>query len=536
MTNTKEKAKKVVGSIKTTFMIIWVIAVVVGYWILLPAINLSSVGFWAFFLPAVIIPAIVLTQAVSLKGGFKKGKALWPIFVAAGAVAIYILGDIAFSPMFNAKNYTKRIEIQTSSFENDVEEVDFNNLPLLDKTSSQKVGDRVVGQISSLVSQFCVSDEYTLINYKGEIVRVTPLEHNGLFKYFANQEGTAGYVIVDTTTGEAKLVQTKEGLKYLPSSYFLKNLTRHVRFAYPFENLGETSFEIDENGNPYWIIQTIDYTWVGLKPTVSGIIVVNAINGETQKYTVSEVPTWIDNVYDASLVISEIDSWGLYQNGYVNSMFAQKNVVQTTDGYTYLVKNDDVYMYTGITSVSNDESNIGFVLVNLRTHQASFYEVPGAEEYSAMDSAIGLVPEKNYSSTFPLLINLAGKPTYLLSLKDDAGLVKMYSFVDIQDYQKVSVSDASLGIEAAAEEYLKLFDKSVKKEDITEGHIVTIQHLNEVVVDGNTYYYFLDNEGNKYSLKASVDLSITPFMQNDDQYVVNYYEKDGIRVVNKISQ
>ena len=106
-----------------------------------------------------------------------------------------------------------------SSFEDDIEEVDFDNLPLLDKASSQKVGDRVVGQIASLVSQFTVSDEYSLINYNSNIVRVTPLEHNGIFKYFANLSGTAGYVIVDCTTGSAKLVETDEGLKYLPSAY-----------------------------------------------------------------------------------------------------------------------------------------------------------------------------------------------------------------------------------------------------------------------------------------------------------------------------
>ncbi|MCR5067425.1 MAG: hypothetical protein K6A14_05150 [Erysipelotrichaceae bacterium] len=522
-----------IKKLKGWALVIWILIVLVGYWIMLPPINPSSIAFWAFFLPVFFVPLFVVTQVFSLKEGFKKGKALWPVYLVIGCIAVYLLGSLLFSPVINARHYTNRITITTADFEKNFNEVDFNNLPLLDKASSQKVGDRVVGQAADLVSQFSVSDEYSLINYRNEIVRVTPLEHNGFFKYLGNLRGTAGYVIVDCTTGDARLVRTQEGLKYLPSAYMLNDLTRHVRFHYPFENLGETSFEIDENGVPYWIIQTISYTWVNLRPQVSGIIAVNAMNGQCHKYKVSEVPQWIDNVYDASLVISEIDSWGLYQNGYLNSIFAQKNVVQTTDGYTYITADDDVFMYTGITSVSNDESNIGFVLVNLRTHQADYFEIPGAEEFSAMDSAVGAVQEKNYISTFPLLIKLQGRPTYLVSLKDGAGLVKMYGFIDVSNYQKVTVTDSSLGIVNAANEYLKTYHADVVVDEYFED-IMTVVTVSQAVVNGNTTYFITDQNYNRYQLDINVDLSVTPFIGVNDTYKVKYYENGSLRVIVEI--
>lgn len=515
-------------------LIIWIIAVAVAYFILLPPINPTSIAFWMFFLPAVFAPIFVIVQAKSFKGGLKHGKAFYPTLFVIIVAAIYLIGCVVFSPLFNSKSYNDRITIENSSFEEDIKNVDFNNLPLLDKASAQKVGDRVVGRISDLVSQFSVSDEYSLINYQGKIVRATPLEHNGFIKYLSNLSGTAGYVLVDCTSGEAKLVETEEGLKYLPSAYMFHDLTRHVRFKYPFDILGETSFEIDEEGNPYWVIQSLKYTWINMKPQVNGVIVVNAIDGSTQKYSVGQVPTWIDNVYDAHLVMQEIDDWGLYRNGYFNSKFAQKDVVQTTDGYTYITNDDDVYMYTGITSISNDESNIGFVMVNLRNHQAKYYNVAGAEEYSAMDSALGMVQEKDYVSTFPLLINLNGRPTYLLSLKDSGGLVKMYAFVDVVNYQKVSVSDASLGIEEAAKAYLKMMGMTDKNNNELSTKTITIEDIKDVVVDGNTYYFILSYDGEKYSVEASINLAITPFMDEQESYTVSYYNDGTINIIEKI--
>lgn len=528
-------------------IILWILALVGCYLYFLPPFNPLSLKFWIFFGPALLLPLYLILQiSIFKKKGFNKGKSLIPLLIVLLIAGVAVGGTYLITPTLQAKNFANRINVVTGSFEEDIPEVDFDNLPLLDKASSQKVGNRAVGKVAELVSQFNVSDEYSLINYKGSIVRVTPLEYTDFYKFMTNHKGTAGYVIVDTTTGEANLIQTAEGIRYLDSAYFFHDLNRHVQIRHPFSILGDKSFELDEEGNPYWIIQTLSYNWINwgfsknIKPKVTGVIACNAITGETTRYAVADVPAWIDNVYDHGIVIDEINDWGMYSGGFINSQFSQKNVVQATEGYTYVTFGDDVYLYTGITSIAADESNIGFMMVNLRTHEAKYYAIPGAEEFSAMDSAVGMVQEKNYTSTFPLLINLEGRPTYLLSLKDDAGLVKMYGFVDVENYQKVSVSDAAYGIKKAAQEYLKLFDDDTEPEptpvpvpdDQLKNAEETIGEVREL--DGT--FYVLCESNNRYEIKASINPSIVLFLKPGDSIQVEYYENDeGLRIVTKIS-
>ena len=429
------------------------------YYFMLPPINPSSFAFWIYLVLIIgfytLIAAcsnlkiennILITKTPRQNDKFKY---IWYGFIVVFLAISFV--NIINSPIFSAKSYYNRIFVnETGVFENDVPLVDTSKLPLLDKDSSLKLGDRVMGQMTDLVSQFTVSDLYTQINYNDEITRVTPLEYANVIKYFTNHKsGVPGYIKVNSVTGKTELVRLDQGMKYMPSAILNENLYRKLRFSYLTEIFGEASFEIDNEGNPYWIVPTLKYTGVGLKKEVSGVIILDPKTGSSKKYNVGEIPSWVDHVYPSDLIIEELDDWGTYKNGFINSIFGQKGVVNTTDGYNYTVMNDDVYLYTGITSVASDESNIGFILCNLRTKETFFYSVSGAEEYSAMESAKGQVQQMNYDSTFPLLINLNNKPTYLLSLKDKAGLVKMYALVDVADYQKVVVTDSSEGIEKA---------------------------------------------------------------------------------------
>ncbi|MFQ7300843.1 MAG: hypothetical protein ACLROI_02475, partial [Beduini sp.] len=410
----------------------------------------------------------------------------------------------------------------------DISAVDFNSLPLLDKDSSSKLGDRVMGQMPELVSQFYVSDLYTQINYKNRVVRVTPLEYNGFFKYFSNRnDGVMGYITVDSVDGSSNLVKLEKGMKILPSAMFNENLYRQLRFQYPTFIFGEESFEVDETGKPFWIVPVLKYKGVELLEDVKGAVILDPVTGESQYYNVADVPTWVDHIYPASLLIEQSDDWGRYRNGFINSIIGQKNVVKTTDGYNYIAKDDDIYLYTGITSATEDAANIGFILSNMRTKETIFYPVPGAQEMSAMESAKGQVQQMNYTASFPLLINLNDKPTYLISLKDNAGLVKMYAFVDVTDYQKVVVTDASEGIEAAAQNYIGdkeaiIDQESVKFKDITIGSIT------DSMINGDSYYYIKDTDGNKYRIKISVDEKNIPFLQTGDTLTIGYLLEEDV--------
>lgn len=509
------------------------------YYFLLPPINPSSIAFWVFiiFVISFYLLVSILTLSINkLETIINKRKVYDKMnsklyIILFGLIFVIIIGillvNFICSPLFMSKSYYERINIETGDFAADIPVVDFDKLALLDKSSSQKLGDRVMGQMTDLVSQFDVSDLYTQINYNDTIVRVTPLEYSGLIKYLTNRKnGVAGYITVNSVNGEANLVRLEKGMKYMPSALFGEDLYRKLRFAYPTEIFGDISFEIDEEGNPYWIAQTIKYTAIGLKTEINGVVVLNPIDGTSVKYNANEVPSWIDHVYSADLIIEQVNDWGKYKNGFFNSMFGQKEVVMTTEGYNYIAMNDDVYLYTGITSVVSDESNIGFILTNLRTKETKIYNVAGAEEYSAMASAEGQVQQMNYTSTFPLIINLNGKPTYLMSLKDNAGLVKMYAFVDYTDYQKVVVTDSSEGIVKAAQNYL---GDNVITNNLKEAKI-EIDSVSTSVLDGTTYYYIKSNK-KVYRASIKVNQNILPFIKKEDIVKISYNEGEINEIV-----
>ena len=525
-------------------MIILIVGMIL-YFFLLPPINITSMEFWVFMM-ILLFMFIVLSfidkvgeTIIKIKKNDFNGLSKLLIILFIIPIVITVINFI-LSPIFNSNAFSKRITViedtDDSNFISDIKEVNFDSLPLLDKDSSGRLGDRVMGQMPELVSQFYVSNLYTQINYNNEIIRVTPLEYNGLFKYISNyKDGVKGYITVNSTTGESKLVKLEKGMKYLPSSYMLKDLDRHLRFNYPTKIFGLKSFEIDNDGNPYWITPVLKYVGVELREDVDGVIITDAITGKNKYYEVGEVPSWVDHVYNANIIISQVNDWGKYRDGYLNSIFGQKNVVATTDGYNYVVMDDDVYLYTGITSVSSDESNLGFILTNMRTKETRFYSVPGAEEYSAMASAVGQVQQMRYTSTFPLLINLNNRPTYLVSLKDDAGLVKMYGFIDVVDYQKVVVTDSSKGIEAAANNYLNNVSFEININNLIE-KVIKIKDINIANIDGNTHYYFTSDDDSKYYVSINVNKKLLPFVKVGDSILIKIYNETDVTEIIEISK
>lgn len=519
---------------KITNLIITLILGFILFYIFLPAINLNNPGFYIYLGFLIMFYAILDAIREDNVQVVKKGKNVnfhlknksnifnFSLLFCICAFFLILLINFICSPIFNAKSYQQRITIEEGNFIEDIQEVNFNQLPLLDKASSQVLGDRVMGEMRELVSQYDVSSLYTQINYNNDIVRVTPLEYADFFKWISNKKhGVVGYITVNSVNGESELHRLDKGMKYVSSGYFNDNLKRKLRFSYPFENFGKISFEIDNDGNPYYIITTIKYTAVGLKAKVKGVIIFDPITGESTKYDLDDIPSWVDVAYSASLIIEQVDDWGTYKNGFFNSIFGQKDVVNTTEGYNYLAMNDDIYLYTGITSVVSDESNLGFILTNMRTGKTMFYNVPGAEEYSAMSSAEGQVQDMGYTSTFPLLINLNNRPTYLVSLKDSNGLVKMYGFVDVKDYQKVVVTDSSKGIVAAKDNYLKSIKKEAKDEELKIEEI-KVDSINTAIINGYTYYY-IESKGKKYKVSISLSDKL-PFIKNGDTLKIGYYD------------
>lgn len=492
------------------------------YFFFLPPINPTDFGFW-IFLWISLVPLLVSTGLnFGGKSNMKKTQTLYGLF--GGSVVIVFVIMFISSPIFHANEYSKRIDLVESDF-SEINEVNFSKTAIVDRESTMVLGDRTLGQLPELISQFEVTDVYSQISYQDSIVRVTPLDYNGIIKYLSNRsEGIPGYIVVNATTGKSDLVKLSDlgmkGIRYSENAILMEDRDRHMRFAYPFDIFYETNFEIDENGVPYWITSTISYKGISQKPTITGVIAMNAIDGSMNKYKVGEIPEWIDRVYSSDLIIEQINQSGSFVHGYINSLIGQRDVYRTTEGYNYIELNDDIWLYTGITSVNSDESNIGFVLVNQRTQESKKIMSSGAEEFSAMRSAEGKVQNLGYRATFPLLINVGERPTYLLSLKDNAGLVKMYAMVDCEDYQQVVTVDKDKGLDYLKSQYVAAMN-IVDVESIEEKE-VTLENVSYVNMTGDTFVFMKDTEGNVYKSAISINEKLLPFLEENDVVTIRY--------------
>lgn len=482
------------------------------YYVTLPAFNIHSTGFCMFLIVALAICCAVFYLASAIQKSkhpntahadlnivdiAPKGKGLYNklgglfLFLTLLLFIIFLIGSLLSSPIINASKYQQLLTVENGDFTKDIPETDFNNIPILDKDSSILLGNRKMGSMVDMVSQFEVSELYTQINYKGKPVRVSPLVYASPIKWLTNHKnGIPAYILIDMTTQNTECVKLTEGIKYSESELFNRNIHRHLRFKYPTYIFDTLNFEIDDEGTPYWIAPVKKFN-IGLfgGQTIGRVVLCNAITGETTDYAVEDVPTWVDRVYSAELLTNLYDYYGTLKHGFFNSVLSQKDCLQTTNGYNYIALDDDVWVYTGITSVSGDQSNVGFVLMNQRTMETRFYAIEGAIEDSAMQSAQGQVQHLGYTATFPLLLNISNEPTYFIALKDNAGLVKKYAMVNIQKYQWVAIGDTVAECEEAYTALLASNGIVTEVVAPTQSIQGTITHIVPCVVDGNTHYF-----------------------------------------------
>lgn len=522
-------------------LIVTIVAGFIYFYVELPPINLHSAAFYSFFLFLSVVYCITAVITSGIYRQAENGKTFWkllkgscivPLIVIGAVFVIYVVGGLLSSVVIRSGAYAKLITVETGDFTQDIEEISFDQIPMLDRDSAEKLGDRKLGELADMVSQFEVADNYTQINYKGRPVRVTPLRYGDIFKWLNNRSaGLPAYLIIDMVTQEVDVVRLPEGMHYTTAEHFSRNLYRHLRFQYPTYIFNEPTFEIDEEGTPYWVCPRI-VKRIGLfgGTDIQGAVLVNAITGESQYYT--DIPTWVDGVYSAEIIMDQYDYYGTYQGGFINSLFGQKNVTVTTEGYNYIAANDDVYVYTGVTSAGSDESNIGFILTNQRTKQTTFYSIAGAEEFSAMNSAEGVVQHLNYSATFPLLLNISNQPTYFMALKDYAGLVKMYAMVNVQQYQIVATGAS---VEECQSNYYKLLRQN--KLDTGEAPILPadedtmtgiVTALRSAVIDGTTMYYVTLDAGNIVYCISAGEVEKVILLNVGDRITITY-EPDSMR-------
>ena len=538
----ERKPRKAIGNAFTRTLINLGVTLLFGlgyFYFELPALNFHAEEFYVFvfLLCAVYCVCAVLTsgfQGEGVKGyfGFVKKQCTIPFLVLVALIAAIIIGGLTSWVVIRAGSYSKLLSIKDGDFASEVEEISYNQIPMLDEDSAARLGSRKLGELADMVSQFEILPSYTQINYQGRPVRVTSLAYGDLVKWFTNRSaGLPAYLIIDMVTQEAEVVRLDEGMKYTTAEHFGRYLPRHLRFHYPTYMFADPVFEINEEGEPYWVCPRMVKT-IGLfgGADIQGAVLVNAVTGESQYY--EEVPNWVDHVYDANLIMEQYDYYGMYHNGFINSIFGQRDVTHTTEGYNYIAIGDDVYMYTGVTSVTSDQSNIGFILSNQRTKETHFYSVAGATEASAQASAMSQVQQMRYVATFPLLLNIADQPTYFMSLKGEDGLVKMYAMVNVQQYNIVetgsTVAECEANYRRALADSGLISDGDAEAVPSDQEEISgAIAEIRTAVLDGNSYFFLrLEGQDTFYAVNAAEN-PLAVILNAGDQVTIAYTAGEG---------
>ena len=561
----EKAALKIVISILATL-----VTAAVAFYVMLPPLNFKAYEFYLYLGIIVLAYAVfsALLSGVISKPEYMpyfKRQMIVPGVIVAVLLVVVGIGYLVSSPFFRAEAYSNIIEVRTDS--NFAEEIDkqdaesFSNIPKLDEGVAATLAPRALGNLAEkgYVSQFSVYPLYTQINYKGTPVRVVPLQYSNIIKWFTNRsEGLPGYIVIDMANEVTTLKELDNGIKYSPAEHFGRLLKRHLSMNYPTYLFGNPSFEIDDEGNPYWICARLDKT-IGLfgGTDVVGIVIVDAVSGETEYVAIDNVKSdpkyqWIDRVYDSDLLVEQYNYYGRYQKGFWNSVLGQEDVYVTTEDYSYIAQDDDVYMYTGVTSVTSDQSITGFVLINQRTKESVYYSVAGAKEQSAQASAEGLdeIKAAGYQATFPLLLNIGGEPTYFMALKDvradGSQIIQSYALINVKQYTKIKVYGKTLA--ECLSKYIAQLEANGIKVDIDADQVVDpstdgdgstgtqvetktvtgkIADIRTQVVAGETCYYIkLVGSDVYYSISASKSESAV-ILNANDTVTIKYVVKDG---------
>lgn len=468
----------------------------------LPVINYGFLGLPVILLILLFIGIFIFTRLkVVNQNKFQfVEKPSKIFFILIGIILIYITVFPLFTstPMFRTEAYQNLIGKvgDGTKISNHIAPISIDEIRVVDENLAYLLGEKILGSQPALGSQVELG-KFCIQKVGKDLYWVAPLLHSGFFKWMNNQEGTAGYVIVSATNErDVKLVQNVGGkdikIKYQPEAYFGSELERHI-YMHGFATVGLTdfTFEVDDSGNPFWVVTKYDKKIGFSGNDATGVIVVDAQTGVMTDYNLDTIPSWVDRVQPIGFIEEQLNDWGEYVHGYWN--FSNANKLQITEGMTLIYgQNNKSYWYTGLTSVGKDESAVGFVLVDTRSKQATFYKQSGATEFAAQGSAEGKVQEKGYKASLPIPYNINNIPTYVMTLKDDGGLVKMYAMVAISDYTIVGVGNSMREALTSFKSAYNMTGNKLNSSSLTNKKQLKsiVTRITNDVKNGNSFYYF----------------------------------------------
>ena len=415
--------------------------------------------------------------------------------------------------------------------------LDIDNVRVVDQDLAYLLGEKILGSEPALGSKTTLGD-FNIQKVNGKLYWVAPLLHSGFFKWVNNREGTPGYVMVSATNErDVKLVEqvggAKLAIKYQPGEFFFQALKRYLYFnGYMATGLTDYTFEIDDQGKPYWVVTRYNKQ-VGISGNnATGVVIVDAQSGQITDYNMADTPAWVDRVEPQEFIEDQLNDWGEYVRGYWN--FSGEGKLQITEEMTLVYgENNKSYWYTGLSSVGKEESAVGFVLVDTRTKEATYYNQSGATEYAAQQSAEGKVQEKGYRASLPVPYNINNIPTYVMTLKDDGGLVKMYAMVSLADYTIVGVGNTMQETLMAFKNVYNMADNRISPDQQTAKVQLkaVVARIQSDIKNGNSFYYFTLPGDKRIFIGSSQISNELPVTQAGDSISVSF-DNDSEKVIN----
>lgn len=541
---TKVKSKK----LNLNVIIYAALAVVVGLYIFFAAPNLNPLFsdgamFWLVLITiCMVIPFFTKFKLDEASADATTARGLlskllpkrWLVITLVVLWGAFLIVNIICTPLFFWRVYRDQLpEPAVTEFTSTVAPIDTKQIPIVDKELAATLADKKLGEKPSLGSQVRLG-EPTMQNVNGELVWAIPLQHSGFFKWLANLDGAAGYIKVSATNlKDIEYVETYK-IKIQPDCYFMHDLTRKARFAGGFfTGITDYSFELDDQGKPYWVVTTYKNDCGFTLPDANGVIIIDAETGASSMYKMDEIPEWVDRVQPEDFIINQINNKGEYIKGIFN--FSNSEKYKTSQGDNIVYNNGKCYLFTGITSVGADESATGFYMVDMVTKEPVLYRMSGATEFSAMRSAQGEVQDLGYTATNPIILNVYDEPTYFMTLKDAERLIKKYAFVSVKDYSVVGVGDT---MSEAKADYAKsmndISDKPIFGEDSGEvmlSAVGTVDRINFTIEGDSTVYYFtLDGNKSIFKVDSSVSPKL-PITRQGDSVNIKYQPGESIMLV-----
>ncbi len=469
----------------------------------LPVINYGFTGF-AFILLLLLVIGILFSVGLTISQQTKQVKIVSKpnkiLFVLTGVLLVYCIAlpFVTSLKMFRSDSYQKLIgEVKNGQkITNHIAPISIDKIRVVDEELAHLLGEKILGSQPALGSQVELGD-FCIQKVNNNLYWVAPLLHSGFLKWFNNQEGTAGYVMVSATNErDVKLVQSVGGenikIKYQQGAYFQSDIHRHVYFnGNATVGLADFSFEIDDAGNPFWIVTKYAKKIGFSGKDAVGVVVVDAQSGAINEYSIAKTPKWVDRIQPLDFIENQLNDWGEYVHGYWN--FSNQDKLQITEGMTLVYgKDNKSYWYTGLTSVGKEESAVGFVLVDTRSKETTFYKQSGATEYAAQSSAQGKVQEKGYKASLPIPYNINNIPTYVMTLKDNGGLVKMFAMVAISDYTIVGVGNTMRETLTSFKNVYNMADNKINPNSLSNKKSLksVVTRIQNDVKNGNSFYYF----------------------------------------------